>query len=111
MTTLYTIHEHNDEKLQSVIEEMRTLGSATVRVVDCGDFLMALEGCHRIAAAKETGIPLDLIILEQDDVVNSNTLDWQDLQPEMEYVAGELAGEAFSPSCGIFNVDSDGVVS
>lgn len=44
MQTIYTIHAPDTEKLEQVIAEMRELGAPTIRVVDCGDFFMALEG-------------------------------------------------------------------
>lgn len=110
MQTLFTIHATNDDKLQEVIAEMRRLGPPTIRVVDCGDYLMALEGTHRIAAAAVLQMPLNLVSLEQGDLVEADSLDWQDLQHGESYSAGELACEAFSPSCGIYRLHDDGTV-
>jgi hypothetical protein len=89
---------------------MRVRGAPTVRVVDCGDYLMALEGVHRIAAAAELGVAPELLVLEQDELVNASSLDWQDLQAGENYTAGELAGEAYSPSCEIYTLDERGRV-
>jgi hypothetical protein len=110
MTTLYTIHAVDQEKLAGVIAQMRELGSPAIRVVDCGDYLLALEGVHRIAAAAQLGVALDLDVLEQDELVAADSLDWQDLQAGESYTAGELAGEAFSPSCGIYRLHDDDTV-
>lgn len=110
MTTLYTIHAVDQAKLAGVVSEMRVLGAPTIRVVDCGDYLMALEGVHRIAAAAQLGIALDLDILGQDDMVAADSLDWQDLQRGEDYTAGELAGESYSPSCGIYRLNDDDTV-
>lgn len=110
MTTLYTIHAIDKIKLAGVVAEMQQLGSPSIRVVDCGDYLMALEGVHRIAAAAQLGIALDLEILAQDDLVAADSLDWQDLQRGEQYTAGELAGEAYSPSCGIYRLNHDDTV-
>ena len=110
MTTLYTIHAVDQTKLAGIVAEMLTMGSPTIRAVDCGDYLMALEGVHRIAAAAQLGVALDLEIIEQDDMVAADSLDWQDLRAGEEYTAGELAGEAYSPSCGIYRLNEDHTV-
>lgn len=110
MTTLYTIHAVDQAKLASVVAEMAVKGSPTIRVVDCGDYLMALEGVHRIAAAAQLGVALDLEYLDQADLVAADSLDWQDLQRDESYTAGELAGEAYSPSCGVYRLDEDDTV-
>lgn len=110
MTTLYTLHSVDQSKLAGVVAEMAVLGSPTIRVVDCGDYLMTLEGVHRIAAAAKLGIALDLEYLDQSDLVAADSLDWQDLQPGESYTAGELVGEAYSPSCGIYRLNDDDTV-
>lgn len=110
MTTLYTIHAVDQDKLAGVIEEMKVKGSPSIRVVDCGDYLMAIEGVHRIAAAAQLGVSLDLEYLDQDDLIEADSLDWQDLQRGESYTAGELAGEAYSPSCGIYRLHDDDTV-
>lgn len=110
MQTLYTIHAVDDAKLAGVIEEMLKLGAPTIRVVDCGDYLMALEGVHRIAACAALGIVPELIYLDQADMVEADSLDWQDLQPGESYTAGELAGEAFSPSSGVYRLHDNDTV-
>lgn len=107
MQTLFTIHAVDPEKLIGVVAEMRKLGSPTIRAVDCGDYLMALEGVHRIAAAAQLGVALELSVLDRDDLVAADSLDWQDLQRGEQYSAGELAGEAYSPSCGIYRLRDD----
>jgi hypothetical protein len=109
-TSLFTIHAVDQAKLTGVVAEMTTLGSPKIRVVDCGDYLMALEGTHRIAAAAQLGVALDLEILDQDDLVAADSLDWQNLCAGENYTAGELAGEAYSPSCGIYQLNADGTV-
>ena len=94
--TVYTVHGIEPRKLARVTEEMRTLGAPTVRVVDCGDYMQAIEGTHRLHAAAELGIAPRLVVLAQGDLVDGDSLDWQDLQPGERYTAGELAGEAHS---------------
>lgn len=65
---------------------------------------------HRVSAAAELGVALNLDILEQDDLIAADSLDWQDLQAGESYTAGELAGEAYSPSCGIYRLNDDDTV-
>ncbi len=108
MQTLLTIHAVDLQKLDGVIVEMRVLGAPTIRVVDCGDYLMAIEGVHRIAASAQLGLIPVLEILAQDDLIHADSLDWQGLCAGEQYTAGELAGEAYSPSCGIYKIDFDG---
>lgn len=108
--TLYTIHAVDADKLQGVIAEMRTLGAPKIRVVDCSDYYIALEGTHRLAACAALGIAPELDVLTQDDLIDADSLDWQDLQAGQQYTAGELAGEAYSPSAGAYSINSDGTI-
>jgi hypothetical protein len=89
--TLYTPHQYDNAKVEAVMAEMRILGAPAIRVVDCGDHYQAIEGVHRLEAATRLGILPNLVVLEQDHVVESASLDWQDMD-DAEYTAGELAG-------------------
>ena len=70
------LHKHFDaEKLESVKSEMSVLGAPTIKAVwlEHLDLFAALEGCHRIRAAKELG--LDVIIDEveySEDTIKLN---------------------------------------
>lgn len=108
--TLYTIHAVDADKLAGVIAEMRTLGAPKIRVVDCSDYYMALEGTHRLAACAVLGITPEFDVFAQDDLIDADSLDWQDLQPGQQYTAGELAGEAYSPSAGSYAINDDGTI-
>jgi hypothetical protein len=110
MRMLYTIHGIDPAKVERIKAEMAILGAPVVRVVNCGDYLMALEATHRIAAATELGIAPVLCELEQDDLVESDSLDWPCLCTGQRYTAGELAGEAFSPSCGAYRITDGGTL-
>lgn len=98
MTTIYAIHGTDADKLSGVIAEMEALGAPTIRVVDCGDHYMALEGSHRLAAAHALGLDPVLVIHEQDDIIDISEFDWFDAcnWDDTEYAAGEVAGEVFS---------------
>jgi hypothetical protein len=102
MHTIYAIHAPEADKLAQVIEQMRSLGAPTIEVVDCGDFYMALEGSHRLAAAAELGLAPILLIHAQDDMLDVSKYDWYDganwaVGGEIEYLAGEVAGEMRGP--------------
>ena len=111
MNTLCTIHGHSAAKVERVIKEMRDLGAPTIRVVDCGEYLVALEGVHRLEAAARLGIVPTLAILDQDAPVTADSLDWQDLRSGETYTAGELAAEAYSVGSGIYRLDGDGTLT
>lgn len=94
MATVYAIHDIDADHLAKVTEAMRTQGAPTIRVVDCGDFLMALEGSHRLRAAHDLGITPKCSILAQDELVDLSTLDIDTYNFSGEvYTAGEVAGE------------------
>ena len=75
MTTLYTIHKVDKTKLAAVIADMRVLGFPTIRAVDCGGYLMAIEGTHRVAAAAHLGLTLaDFDVVELNEAFASQCL-------------------------------------
>ena len=98
--TVYAIHGVDSDKLESVKAEMLSLGAPAIRVVDCGDHYMALEGSHRLAAAYALGITPVLSVVEQDEQIDISGFDWFDAAnwAGTVYPAGEVAGELFSPS-------------
>jgi hypothetical protein len=100
MTTVYAIHAPFADRLEAVKAEMATLGAPTIRVVDCGDFLMALEGSHRLAAAAALGLTPEFVVFAQDDEIDITQFDWYEPAnwAETRYPAGEVAGELFAPS-------------
>lgn len=64
------VHNHYDEAhLAAVIEEMKTLGAPTIKAVwmECYDHFAALEGCHRIRAAKALGLVPEIEEVEYSD--------------------------------------------
>lgn len=94
MTTVYAIHGTDAAHLAEVISAMRELGAPTIRVVDCADHYVALEGSHRLAAAAQLGVTPVFIVLDQEDPVDLRSLDVDTSNfAENIYTAGELAGE------------------
>jgi len=87
------------------------MGAPVIRVVDCGDHYIAIEGSHRLAACARLGIAPELDVLAQDAMVAADSLDWADmLQPAEQYTAGELAAEAYSGENGVYFVREDGTL-
>ena len=97
MVTIYAIHAPESKKLEQVKAQMAVLGVPAIRVVDCGDYFMALEGSHRLAAAHALGIEPELVIFEQDEIIDISGYDWYEhgCWAETNYAAGEVAGELF----------------
>jgi len=57
--TIALVHDSYDQKhLDEVKAEMVNLGAPVIKAVwmECFDMYAALEGCHRIRAAKELGL-------------------------------------------------------
>lgn len=100
MRTIYAIHQPEAAKLADVTAQMREMGAPTIEVVDCGDYYMALEGSHRLAAAHALGLTPALVVREQDDMIDISGYDWFDAAnwAETQYPAGEVAGELFAPT-------------
>ena len=96
ITTLYLVHPAEDRKVEEVKAEMRELGPPAICVVDCGDYYMAIEGCHRVMAAAELGIAPFLIVLAQDDLVEVDSLETDFFPPGETYTARKIAGDYWS---------------
>jgi len=64
------VHNHYDpDHLAAVIEEMKILGAPTIKAVwmECYGHYAALEGCHRIRAAKALGLVPEIEDVEYSD--------------------------------------------
>jgi|GEM_PF-1556368 len=68
-TLIQTAHRYNPTKLATVMDEMQVFGAPTVRAVDVGDSLLALEGVHRLEAAHRLGLTPTIVVLAYDDAV------------------------------------------
>ncbi|WP_434782376.1 hypothetical protein [Ferrovum myxofaciens] len=108
---IFTIHPPSSSHLLHVIEEMKRLGPPKIKVVDCTDYLIAIEGTHRIEAARILGLAPELEILSQDDEVVVSDMDICDMFPNGTHImpAGEVAAECYSGLCsGRYLVKDDG---
>ena len=103
MTMIYALNHTTATHLAAVTAEMETLGAPTIRVVDCGDHYMALEGSHRLAAAHALGLEPTLEIYDQDDIIEIDGYDWFEACDwrGTSYAAGEVAGALFIPSAAV----------
>jgi len=108
---LHALHSVDFDHLEAVKKQMVEFGQPTIRVVDCGDYYKAIEGTHRLQAAAELGIAINFVVLEQDDEVNSNTLDWQDLDDDTVYNAGELAAQGFCSNVNLYKIDENNCIT
>jgi len=111
MQSLYLINGTDPAKLAAVKAEMAIMGSPTVRVVDCGDHYMAIEGCHRLMAAAELGIAPRLTVLAQDDMVAADSLDIDGFAAGETYTAGEVAGELRGTYNPVLKINYDGTLT
>ena len=71
------VHDHySEEHLAEVIEEMKNLGTPKIHAVwmECYGHWAALEGCHRIRAAKELGLTPEIIEVDYSDEMASTIL-------------------------------------
>jgi hypothetical protein len=63
VTAYHKIDSTSDHQAK-VLEEMRVLGSPTIRAIETAHGLIALEGGHRLAAAEELGLTPEIEIIE-----------------------------------------------
>ena len=78
MTTIALLHDHYDKQhLSDVIDQMRVLGAPTIKAIwmDCYDMWAALEGCHRIRAAKALGIDPIVVPVDYDEAADLDVTD------------------------------------
>jgi hypothetical protein len=64
------VHDHYDDKhLADVAAGMKTLGAPKIHAVwmECYGHYAALEGCHRIRAAKKLGLTPEIIDVDYSD--------------------------------------------
>lgn len=94
-TTIYLSHDHYDpDHLVEVKAEMAKLGSPTIRVIDADGGYWAVEGCHRLRAAEELGVPVNVVVLDPAEQIDHTTIDldtcgWFDESavPVTDYIA------------------------
>ena len=88
------VHSHYSEQhLQEVISEMRTLGAPAIHAVwmECYGHWAALEGCHRIRAAKALGLTPKIIEVDYSDEMTSAIAGYDG---DQDYTISEICDES-----------------
>jgi hypothetical protein len=110
--TLYTLRPTNAEHLARVREEMRRLGPPTVRAVIFEDHYFALEGAHRIEAARLLRLPINVQILTESMTIAIGETDLpinvETKRPKL--TVGECVALVRSPFNGEYHINEDGTV-
>lgn len=91
------MHNHYDaERLACVTEQMRTMGAPTIKAVwlECYGVWAALEGCHRIRAAKELSLTPRIKEIAWSDELRLS--DISALDGDDDYVISEICADAWS---------------
>lgn len=111
---LITIHPTNNAQLANVVAQMEALGSPTIRAVACNGFYFAIEGTHRIEAARMLALPVFLELCDEHALIDVAELDiavnWDNVpsypipaKAVVEVLQGECNGE--------YMLSGDGMVS
>ena len=95
MTTIILVNATDLKHLETVKSEMAVLGSPTIRAIDGGDHLIAIAGSHRVRAAEQLGVTVNVEIIDENGESDLDTLDWDDygwfderVVPAREFIAG-----------------------
>lgn len=98
MATILLVHDHfNETHLESVKREMLILGAPVIRAVENGEEWIALEGCHRIRAAKALGL-VPVIEPVTDEEITLDDLGVELDSEEPESLAFDVARKIFETS-------------
>jgi hypothetical protein len=76
--TIALVHKHFDAAhLEEVKNTMQTLGAPEIKAVyvECMDMFVALEGCHRIRAAKALGLVPVIVEMDFDAIASMDVTD------------------------------------
>lgn len=81
MATVITINPTDADHLAQVTAEMAVRGAPTIRCIrdETQGVILALEGSHRLAAAKALNIDPDFVFLDDDDTLTCAEIGFDDL--------------------------------
>lgn len=81
MTQIITINAVDPAHLEEVKADMMRLGAPVIRCAESGHegVLLALEGSHRLAAAKALGIAPILVTLSDDEMLTCDEIGYDDM--------------------------------
>ena len=94
--TIALLHKHYTEKhLEEVATEMTTLGAPTIKAIwsDLYGMWLAVEGCHRIRAAKQLGFEPVIDDISNDETVTME-IDGEDTEVLVQDSLEELTDNA-----------------
>lgn len=89
------VHDHySEEHLAEVIEQMKVLGAPEIHAVwmECYGHYAALEGCHRIRAAKELGLVPEIVDVEYSDKMCSTISGYDG---DADYMVSEICDDSY----------------
>lgn len=75
---VYAPHKADPKHLARVMDQMRTLGAPEIRAYFNGEVWYAVEGSHRLAAARELGLTPNMVELELDSHIQHDIEDARD---------------------------------
>ena len=96
MMSIALYHKHyNAEHLEVVKKEMEVMGAPEIRAIwsEMYGLWMAVEGCHRIRAAKELGLEPVIIDISEDETAMIQ-YDGDDIEVDVADLAEELTDNA-----------------
>lgn len=89
-TTVWALHKFDEARLAEVMAEMERLGAPTIRAVDVAGYLMAIEGTHRLEAARRLGLTPVVEVVAGADADNAEVITGLDIDDRAEWTVGEL---------------------
>lgn len=84
---ILTPNKAHKKHLEEVKEEMKDLGPPTIKMVDRDKYLVAVEGSHRLNAAKDLGLPVKVKLVDPESFTTNH--DFRGMSKKIRY--GKIA--------------------
>lgn len=109
---VYSLHQPRAAHLAAVTHLMRGLGAPLIRVVDCTDFWVAIEGTHRLRAACDLGVVPQFLVHEPNELITVANMDIADMFPDgtVQLPAHEVAQYCVGPGGSAYEVAANGTL-
>ena len=109
---IYRIHPPRGRHLDEVKKTMLEMGPPTIRVVDCTEYWMAIEGVHRLQAACDLGIAPVFVVHGQEEEIVVSEMDIVEMFPDGTHIlpAGEVAAECYHSGSGGYSLNQAGLL-
>ena len=109
---IYTIHPPRARHLEEVKKTMLEMGPPTIRVVDCTDYWVAIEGVHRLQAACDLGVAPVFVVHDQEEEIVVSEMDIVEMFPDGTHIlpAGEVAAECYHSGSGCYSLNEVGLL-